>query len=124
MRDGEKWFKYTEDTYCTPDFTDKALDILKASDDKPKFVFLAYNAPHLPIQAPGDDINEMRNDYEAAYTTGKTYSNGKTYNLERPETELSNEVLTYHAMIRSIDQAEDSRTCSDLLMFAFIMFFV
>ena len=103
MRDGEKWFKYTEDTYCTPDFTDKALDILTAADDKPKFVFLAYNAPHLPIQAPDKDVNATREAYEDAYESGE---------LERPEQELSKELLTYHAMIRSIDEARDPRTCS------------
>ena len=61
MRNQNDWFEYAEDTYCTPDFTDKAISILtNETDSGPKFVFLAYNAPHLPIQAPPEDIEEMR----------------------------------------------------------------
>ena len=61
MRNQYDWFEYAEDTYCTPDFTDKAISILtNENDSRPKFVFLAYNAPHLPIQAPPEDVEAMR----------------------------------------------------------------
>ena len=75
MRNQNDWFEYAEDTYCTPDFTDKAISILtNETDSGPKFVFLAYNAPHLPIQAPPEDIEDMRQGswYYDAYSMTHT----------------------------------------------------
>ena len=72
MRNQNDWFEYAEDTYCTPDFTDKAISILtNETDSGPKFVFLAYNAPHLPIQAPPGDVDDMRQGscYYKSYST-------------------------------------------------------
>lgn len=41
-------------TYLTDDFTDKAVDFInKSSKEKnPFYIYLAYNAPHAPLQAP------------------------------------------------------------------------
>lgn len=43
-----------ETTYLTDDFTDKAIDYINKStkEDAPFFMYLAYNAPHAPLQAP------------------------------------------------------------------------
>jgi len=88
MRNQNDWFEYAEDTYCTPDFTDKAISILtNETDSGPKFVFLAYNAPHLPIQAPSKDVEEMRARYK-----------------KKGQNNLSDQLLTYHAMIKGSDQ--------------------
>ncbi len=38
--------------YCTDIFTDAALSFMKARQGKPFFTYLAFNAPHTPLQVP------------------------------------------------------------------------
>ena len=38
-------------SYLTDDFTDEAVRFINEKDDKPFFMYLAYNAPHAPDQA-------------------------------------------------------------------------
>lgn len=38
--------------YLTEEFTDRAVKIIDESDDQPFFIYLSYNAPHAPLQAP------------------------------------------------------------------------
>lgn len=38
--------------YCTDVFTDGALDFLKQNKENPFFMYVAYNAPHGPLQVP------------------------------------------------------------------------
>ncbi|WP_167619692.1 arylsulfatase [Maribellus sediminis] len=38
--------------YCTDIFTDEALRFIDANKEKPFFCYLAYNAPHTPLQVP------------------------------------------------------------------------
>lgn len=38
--------------YCTDVFTDGALDFLEKNKDNPFFLYVAYNAPHGPLQVP------------------------------------------------------------------------
>lgn len=40
------------DRYLTDEFSDEAIEFVKRSKDQPFFLFLAYNAPHTPLQAP------------------------------------------------------------------------
>ena len=40
------------DGYLTDALTDRAADFIRADDDAPFFLYLAYNAPHTPLQAP------------------------------------------------------------------------
>ncbi|NJB85951.1 arylsulfatase A-like enzyme/uncharacterized protein YjdB/beta-glucanase (GH16 family) [Lewinella marina] len=44
--------------YLTDVLTDQAIDFIdrKASEDDPFFLYLAYNAPHTPLQAPEEEI--------------------------------------------------------------------
>lgn len=55
------------DYYTTDAFTDHAIRFINQStnDDKnkPFFLYLAYNAPHWPLQAPRDDIDKYRTRY-------------------------------------------------------------
>ena len=37
--------------YLTDDFSDAAVRFVEGNEDKPFFLFLSYNAPHLPLQA-------------------------------------------------------------------------
>lgn len=53
--------------YTTDVFTDKAIEYINTTKsenkDKPFFLYLAYNAPHWPLQAPKEDIDKYRGKY-------------------------------------------------------------
>jgi arylsulfatase len=55
------------DFYSTDAFTDYALKFLDdaetENDDRPFFLYLAYNAPHDPLQAPEEEIAKYRGRY-------------------------------------------------------------
>tara|TARA_R110002049_G_scaffold301166_1_gene493056 strand:- start:23044 stop:24705 length:1662 start_codon:yes stop_codon:yes gene_type:complete len=58
----------TDENYYTTDaFTDKAIEYMDAAKtknkEKPFFLYLAYNAPHWPLQAPKEDIDKYRGKY-------------------------------------------------------------
>lgn len=40
------------DGYLTDELTDRAVDFVKERREEPFFLYLAYNAPHAPLQAP------------------------------------------------------------------------
>ena len=51
--------------YSTDVFTDKAIEyISEQSDNKPFFLYLAYNAPHWPLQAKEEDIAVVKSLYK------------------------------------------------------------
>ena len=61
--------------YLTEEFTREALDFVRRQKDNPFFLYLAYNAPHGPLQAPAEEItkfshikNEKRRTYAAMLT--------------------------------------------------------
>ncbi|MCC9606908.1 arylsulfatase [Blastopirellula sp. JC732] len=59
-----------EQFYTTDAFTDYAIRFLKeeqAGDKRPMFLYLAYTAPHWPIQAFEDDIAKYRGKYKIGW---------------------------------------------------------
>ncbi|MDA7915449.1 sulfatase-like hydrolase/transferase, partial [bacterium] len=58
---------YNTDTYYATDaITDHAVDFLDSATttpEKPFFLYLAYNAPHFPLQAPVQSIHKYRGRY-------------------------------------------------------------
>ena len=46
------------DGYLTDALTERAMAFIRARDDAPFFLYLAYNAPHEPLQAPAALIRE------------------------------------------------------------------
>ena len=46
------------DYYITHHFTDNAVNYIKESGDKPFFLYLAYTAPHWPLQAPKEEADK------------------------------------------------------------------
>lgn len=58
-----------EDFYSTDAYTDKMLGFLDdADDDAPWFAYMAYTAPHWPLQLPSDDwLDRHAGAYEAGY---------------------------------------------------------
>jgi len=67
--DGESVESLPEDFYSTDYYTDKILGYLREQPDdgKPFFAYLAYTAPHWPIQAPDDDVASQRGRYAEGY---------------------------------------------------------
>ncbi len=69
LRGGENWMRRNE-TIITPEghateiFSDWAVDYIRErapkSDDNPFFLYLAFNAPHFPIQPPPEWIDRVK----------------------------------------------------------------
>lgn len=55
----------SDDFYMTDAVTDKAVDMIESSvgEEKPFFLYLAYTAPHWPLQAHPEDIARYRGSY-------------------------------------------------------------
>ena len=45
--------------YLTRDFTDRGIEFIRGNRDKPFFLYLAYNAPHTPYEAPVDVVAQF-----------------------------------------------------------------
>jgi arylsulfatase A-like enzyme len=56
-----------KDFYSTDGITDHALDFMKEAGAKPFFLYMAYNAPHYPLQAPEADIAKYRGRYKQGW---------------------------------------------------------
>jgi arylsulfatase len=58
-----------KDFYTTDYFTNWAIELLDKykDDDKPFFLYLAYNAPHDPLHAWPEDIAKYKGVYDAGY---------------------------------------------------------
>jgi len=59
------------DYYTTDAFTDHAIQFIDQSKqqdgERPFFLYLAYNAPHWPLQAPKEVIDKYRDRYHAGW---------------------------------------------------------
>ncbi len=68
------------DGYLTDVLTDQAIRFIKDSDQRPYFLYVAYNAPHGPLQAPEQKIAEFSSikDHEASYVRGNGFSHGRS----------------------------------------------
>ena len=69
LLDGTPDSTTNEDFYTTDAFTDHAIRFIRehgesTSTDKPFFLYLAYTAPHWPLQAFEDDIAKYRGKYK------------------------------------------------------------
>jgi arylsulfatase A-like enzyme len=54
--------------YSTDAFTDAAIEMIEnQKDSAPFFLYLAYNAPHWPLQAPPEDVARYRGKYLAGW---------------------------------------------------------
>ena len=57
-----------EDFYTTRNFTDKMLEFIKKGDqNKPFFGYLAYTAPHDPLEVPEEYSNKYKGMYDEGY---------------------------------------------------------
>lgn len=57
-----------KDFYTTDAFVDRAVQFISSGDtSNPFFLYLAFNAPHFPLQAPQDEIAKFRGKYKAGW---------------------------------------------------------
>jgi len=68
-REHDLLVKLPDDFYSTRTYTDKLIEYLEQTrnSDKPFFAYLAYTAPHWPIQAPDDLLAKYRGRYDQGY---------------------------------------------------------
>jgi len=50
---------FSPNRYLTDYFTDEAIRVVERNRDRPFFLFLAYNAPHTPLQATREDYDAL-----------------------------------------------------------------
>jgi arylsulfatase len=67
--DGDAVVHVGDDWYTTRDYTRKMLGYIgqDRAEGKPFFAYLAYTAPHWPLQAPKESIAKFRGWYDAGY---------------------------------------------------------
>lgn len=80
--------------YTTDAFTDYAIQFIeeeKTGDDRPFFLYLAYTAPHWPIQAHEEDIDKYRETYTKGWDKlrEQRYKKQVELGLINPNWELS-----------------------------------
>ncbi|MFT5133771.1 MAG: arylsulfatase A-like enzyme [Gammaproteobacteria bacterium] len=58
-----------DDFYSTRTYTDKLIEYISSNqgDGQPFFAYLAYTAPHWPLQAPDASIAKYKGKYDAGY---------------------------------------------------------
>lgn len=68
--DGNEPFEPGDGFYCTDDFTDVACQYVEEvtrADDKPFFLYLAYNAPHWPLNTKMPEYRKYKGKYAAGW---------------------------------------------------------
>lgn len=68
--DGNEPIKVPDDFYATDDFTDKAIEYIgevESPEEAPFFLYLAYNAPHWPLNAKWEDYQKYRGKYKSGW---------------------------------------------------------
>jgi arylsulfatase A-like enzyme len=68
-RDGDEIVHMGDDFYTTRDYTKRMIDYIEQdrADGKPFFAYLAYTAPHWPLQAPDESIARFKGKYDTGY---------------------------------------------------------
>jgi len=93
---GNDSIRITDDDYYTTDaFTDEAIRFIgeteKNEKKSPFFLYLAYNAPHWPIQAPQEVIDKYKGKYSEGWQKlrEERYARMKKMGLIDPDWELT-----------------------------------
>lgn len=69
--DREPFIDFGSDYYSSDEFSDRAIQFIQSppegEEDAPFFLFLSFQAPHNPLQAPKEDILKQRGKYAAGW---------------------------------------------------------
>lgn len=68
-REDKRLVDLPSDFYSTRFYTDKLMEYISSNhgDEQPFFAYLAYTAPHWPLQAPDESIKKYKGIYDAGY---------------------------------------------------------
>jgi len=70
-RGGTPW--RSDGRYLTDVFTDEAVGFLRRHRSEPFFLYLAYNAPHAPLEAPPEDVRPFAEQDSLSDTVSTLY---------------------------------------------------
>lgn len=114
--DGEVVKPYTppeQHFYSTDAYTERALDYLEQykGEDKPFFLYLAYTAPHDPLQAWPEDIAKYADTYKVGYEAIRTarIAKLKALGLVDEDTAVSDPVHKSWDQLSADQQAVQTR---------------
>jgi arylsulfatase len=94
LYDPASYEKYNQKDYAPTLMHDKALSFIEENKDEPFFLYYASPLPHVPLQAPFDDVEK----YESEIGDEAPYDGSKGYFPNRYPR------ATYAAMISLLDQ--------------------
>lgn len=80
---GQKWDDFDEDFYTTIANTDYAIHFVDEAlaQEQPFFLYLAYNAPHYPLQALKQDFEKYRDTYTSGWDVARAARHAKQNQL-------------------------------------------
>ncbi|MBN1905237.1 MAG: arylsulfatase [Deltaproteobacteria bacterium] len=95
-RDGETQMQVDDDFYSTRVYTEKMIEYIEndRKENKPFFAYLAYTAPHWPLQAPDESIARFKGKYDKGYQAlyEERFNRLKKMGLIKPDAKpISNE---------------------------------
>lgn len=92
LKDGEP-YKLEEGKYLTQEISNHAIEFIGEASKKenPFFLYLAFNAPHWPLQALPEDIAKYKGIYNGGWDSLRTlrYENAKRLGVVRSNQELT-----------------------------------
>lgn len=72
----------SEMRYLTEEFTDRALEFIARPDERPFFLYLAYNTPHPPMQVPWDYLEKYARERPQQKFTPRDIARAMIENLD------------------------------------------
>jgi arylsulfatase len=89
-----KPYKLEQGKYLTDEIANNALEFLdkQKNDQKPFFLYLAFNAPHWPLQALPEDIAKYKGKYTIGWDSLRQvrYENAKILGVISPNQKITN----------------------------------
>jgi arylsulfatase len=89
---GESWSDFDKDFYTTDANADYAIQFIDEAlkEKKPFFHYIAFNAPHYPLQAPKEDIKKYLERYDIGWheVRKRRFAKQKQLGLFPPEMDL------------------------------------
>lgn len=88
--DGEAVYELPEHYFSSEYFTEQMIGFVEENRDTPFFAYLAFTAPHWPLQAPDSAIKEYRGRYNAGWDIirAERFARQQALGLVEAEAEL------------------------------------
>lgn len=65
--DRQPFTQFGKDFYSSDAFSERAVNFIQSDDSKPFFLYLSFQAPHNPLEAPKADIMAQRGNYAGGW---------------------------------------------------------